>query len=464
MGRKIAIIGAGADAVLALIHLVGARDGIDCVYNDDIIYWIRDCSHKVENFGVQMDPMGVNIIGANTTLSCLDFHRRFDATRKLGMKYIGFGARRDHNFFNYYDTSESSLHVDEGKLVEFFWENFTKQHKWGDVVMVDKRVSSLEISKKGCKVDGEDLDFVVDCVRGALINQDDYHPAYYNPTDTTLTVNRRIPGDWNYTAFIACEHGYLTGIPTADAQTWVYSYDSDITTEEEAVKDFNKHCEVKKHCSYKKTEWDHNISDYCIHPCGRYARTGRALGFNDEFLGFKSYPEADLSEAIAMYLYEDPDRQFTNFQRMDVEERWEDNKIDYATTLAFYCQFGTQYKSDFWEKTRADSCRFLENRDMHLPDRREVYNDGYEQEFIPVHENIRLDYFRRQAENPRHLKMRMTDKGSDEMYRTVGSNYQIFIEAIKGLGAPYADKFPVMCDPVMPPEPFGEINLDPIEM
>ena len=62
-----------------------------------------------------MDPMGVNIIGANTTLSCLDFHRRFDATRKLGMKYIGFGARRDYNFFNYYDTSESSLHVDEGK-------------------------------------------------------------------------------------------------------------------------------------------------------------------------------------------------------------------------------------------------------------------------------------------------------------------------------------------------------------
>ena len=138
-----------------------------------------------------MDPMGVNIIGANTTLSCLDFHRRFDATRKLGMKYIGFGARRDYNFFNYYDTSESSLHVDEG-LVDP--GELTKQHKWGDVVMVDKRVNSLEISKQGCKVDGEDFDFV-DCVRGSLINKDDYHPAYYNPTDTTLTVNRRIPGD-----------------------------------------------------------------------------------------------------------------------------------------------------------------------------------------------------------------------------------------------------------------------------
>ena len=176
MSRKIAIVGAGVDAVLALIHLVGARDGIDCVYNDDVIYWIRDCSHKVENFGVQMDPMGVNIIGANTTLSCVDFHRKFDATRKLGMKYIGFGARRAHNLFNYYDNSESSLHVDEGKVVDFFWENFTKQYKWGDVVMVDKRVNSLEIGKKGCKVDGEDFDFVVDCVRGALINKDDYHP------------------------------------------------------------------------------------------------------------------------------------------------------------------------------------------------------------------------------------------------------------------------------------------------
>ena len=464
MSRKIAVIGAGADAVFAVLQLIAARDAIDCVYSDDVIYWIRDCNHKVENFGIQMDPLGVNVISANTALSCLDFKRRFDATRKLGMKYVGFGARRDHNFFVYYDISESSLHVDEGKLVDFFWENITNQHRWDDIKLVDKRVEELTISNEGCTIDGEEFDFVVDCVRGGLTCKEDYHEAYFNPTDTSLTINRRLAGDWNYSVYVACEHGYLTGIPTQDAQTWVYSYDSEQTTEKQAVADFKNNCPVAKHCSYKKTTFDKDISDYCIHPCKRYAKSGRALGFNDEFIGFRTYPDADMAEAIAMYLYEDPDRQFSRYQRRQVEERFEDAKRDYATTVAFYCQFGTKYKSDFWVKTMNDACKFLESREYHDVDRRIVYNDGYSHDVIPPHENIRLDYLRRQAENPRHLKMRMTDKGSDEMYRTIGSNYQIFVETIKGLGAPYANKFPVMSNPIMPPEPFGELDLTPIEI
>lgn len=52
---------------------------------------------------------------------------------------------------------------------------------------------------------------------------------------------------------------------------------------------------------------------------------------------------------------------------------------------------------------------------------------------------------------------------SDEPYRLLGS-YQIFTETIRGLGSPYAHKFPVMVPYIESKEPYGEINLDPIEL
>jgi hypothetical protein len=50
---------------------------------------------------------------------------------------------------------------------------------------------------------------------------------------------------------------------------------------------------------------------------------------------------------------------------------------------------------------------------------------------------------------------------SDEPYKMLGA-YQSFIQAAYGLGAPYADKFPLMSPLIDPPEKFGEIRLDPI--
>jgi len=40
--------------------------------------------------------------------------------------------------------------------------------------------------------------------------------------------------------------------------------------------------------------------------------------------------------------------------------------------------------------------------------------------------------------------------------------YQIFFQALYGLGAPYADKYPLMSPLWEPSEKFGEIALDSI--
>ena len=212
----------------------------------------------------------------------------------------------------------------------------------------------------------------------------------------------------------------------------------------------------------KISEYDKMLSDYCIHPNNRYARCGRALGFNDELNNFKNYLEGDLAEAISMYLFEDPERQQTEYQRLDVEDRYQDGKKDCASSLGFYLQEGSQYKTEFWEQTRTNACLCLENREyFDISTNLIQYEYLKMNELIPPEENIRLDYFRRLADDEQRLRQKQTAV-SDEPYRLLGS-YQIFTETTRGIGSPYAHLFPLMTD-MLPPssEPFGEINLDPI--
>jgi len=456
MGRRIAVIGAGADAVATVCQLISFRDTQDSVYQDDQITWIRDCSHKVENFGISVNTIWITALATNTTISTIDYFKRFDALQKIGLKLIGFGNRRDKNFHILFDPTEISMHLDERKICDFYWEHVENQHF--NINRIDKRVNELFFTENECLVDGEPYDFVVDCVRGGLWDKETYTPAYFNPTDTKLTINRKIPGDWDYTAYVACEHGYLTGIPTQDAQTWIYSYDSNITTEEEAVEDFNKHCAVKKYCSYKKTESDHMTSEYCVHKNKMYARCGRALGLNDDLTGYSNYVETDLGEAIAEFLFSDSVRPCNNLQHLEIEDRWKDCQIDHSVLMAFYTQFGSMYRSNFWQQTRIDACTFLEKKEIHSADRMEVYDKI--NNMIPKEENLRLDYFRHQAGDEYFLRQRMGDN-SDEPYRMLGP-YQSFIQAAYGLGAPYANKFPIMSPLWEPPEKHGEINLEPL--
>ncbi len=456
MSRKIAVIGAGADAVATVAQLIARRDNSDSIFQDDEITWIRDCSHKIDNFGVQVNTLWLTVIATNTTISTLDFHKRFDATQKLGLKFIGFGNRTDRNFFVMFDPTEVAMHIDEGKFVDFYWDNVQNQHF--NLNLVDKRAKDISFDEDSAYIDGEKFDFIVDCVRGGLWDKTSFKDALFNPSDTKLTVNRKIPGDWDYSAFIACEHGYLTGIPTQDAQTWIYSYDSNITTEEDAVEDFNKHCAVKKHCSYKKTESDHMTSEYCIHKNKMYARCGRALGLNDDLTGYTNYVETDLGEAIAEFLFSDPVMPCNNLLHLEIEDRWNDCQIDHSVLMAFYTQFGSRYRSNFWQQTRIDACTFLEKKEIHSADRMEVYDKI--NNMIPKEENLRLDYFRHQAGDEYFLRQRMGDN-SDEPYRMLGP-YQSFVQAAYGLGAPYANKFPLMSPLWEPPEKHGEINLEPL--
>ena len=163
-----------------------------------------------------------------------------------------------------------------------------------------------------------------------------------------------------------------------------------------------------------------------------------------------------------MYLFEDPVREQTEYQRLDVEDRYQDGKKDCASSLGFYLQEGSQYKTEFWEQTRTNACLCLENREyFDISTNLIQYEYLKMNELIPPEENIRLDYFRRLADDEQRLRQKQTAV-SDEPYRLLGS-YQIFTETTRGLGSPYAHLFPLMTD-MLPPssEPFGEINLDPI--
>ena len=259
MTRKIAIIG-GTDAVQVLLNCVSHRDTMDSVYQDDEIVWIRDCSHIIDDYGIQTESEWGEILGENTTLSTVHLSRLLDGKQKWGKKFIGFGNITPHNFYVMYEPTHVGWHLNGRKLVDLFWNSYTNTAK--NVRMIDSHVEYIDVQQDHVKILGEHYDFVIDCTRGAIWDHNSYSEALYKPTNATLTVNKKVEGKWNYTAHIAGKHGYLTGIPIKDAQTWIYSYDKNLTTLDDAIKDFNEHCEISVGELPKAIEYDNMLSEY----------------------------------------------------------------------------------------------------------------------------------------------------------------------------------------------------------
>jgi hypothetical protein len=84
MSRKIAVIGAGADAVATVAQLIARRDNSDSIFQDDEITWIRDCSHKIDNFGVQVNTLWLTVIATNTTIVHSTFIKDLMQLKNLG--------------------------------------------------------------------------------------------------------------------------------------------------------------------------------------------------------------------------------------------------------------------------------------------------------------------------------------------------------------------------------------------
>lgn len=435
--KKIAIIGAGVVGINCILRLIDEREDV----NTEII-WIYDSSSPIFGIGESTTPGIPSQISHTTNLSFYHAQEYFDATVKYGNKFIGWGNK--HNFIHWLDLHYHGIHFDTYKFSEFFLDSLPKTTK--GLTLLDQKIDDINITDDGIYLNGVRYDFVIDCAGKSLLDQDLYFDSPYPTVNTCLAVRLPEPADWNFTISYAHKNGWMFGIPLKTRRTWGYCYNSDITTEEEALNDL-KSIIKRDDIEYRKIEWKQRFSHYMLHPSGRYGKNGNALGFLEPLESFAGAYYDNVSNHLIWYaLYgHTKDEKF-----VDENNDWYFKEVvdDWLKNVSWMYHFGSKYDTPFWNMVKDVSKKYLNDPDVFDINNKMSFTDelwdyvGNDDELVQKFVWHELDYA---------LKI--------ELNQFI-KNYRDFIEVVDGMGATYSDKFPRTAPMVLCPEPHGELSQE----
>ena len=440
ISKRIAVVGAGVVGVNTLLRLIDERSpGIH-------VTWIYDSKIPIFGVGESTTPDLPSQIGHSTTLTNPHLKKYFDATIKYGNKFIGFGTK--HNFIRWLDLHSVGIHFDTRYFTQFFIKHLPEHTL--DFELIDETITHVGFTPDAVHVNNHKFDFIIDCTGGeSLIDQDQYIDSLIQSVNTSLVLKLPQSADWGVTISYAHRNGWMFGIPLQSRRTFGYNYNSNITTEEEALKDFRTIIPEALGYPYEKFSWKPRLSKYVLHHSGRYARNGNAVGFIEPLESLAGHYYDRISDEICEFALGNSHNDIDTINKVndwyytDVIDEWYKN-------LAWIYHFGSKYDSPFWSSIRTDSRDILNNKSI---------ND-----FIILNkdQNFTEDLFNIIGDDI-HLKRdfmlgRHDYIGND--LNTFCSNHKDFIEWVYGMGADYAHKFPLLVPPVNLNEDWGKLSFD----
>lgn len=433
--RRIAVIGAGVVGINCLLRLIDERDP-----GEVEIVWIYDSSTPIFGIGETTTPDLPSQISDSTNLSIRHAQKEFDATIKYGNKFIGWGNK--HNFVHWLDFHCHGLHFDTSKFSQYFLESLPSNTY--DFTLLDQKITDVNITNFGMYLNGERYDFVIDCSGKSLLDPDIYFDAPFPTVNTALTVRIPEAADWDYTITCATKNGWMFGVPLRSRHTWGYCYDSTITSEEEALEDL-KTIIKRDDINYRKVQWKQRLSGYLMHPSGKYAKNGNTLGFIDPLEGFAGsyYDQASnkiVEFACRGYMHVEGTHELNDWYYDHVVDDWIKNN-------AWCYHFGSMYDTPFWRRTKSVCTQYLNDPDVYEINKSESFTDELWQ---------RISY---DDDLKRKAVIGELEEAIGGLHSFV-SNYRHFVEMTYGMGAEYAERYPITSPMVVCPEPHGELSQE----
>jgi len=459
MGRKIAVVGASMEGFLQLALLVHGRRYYGPKHNltDDEYVLIHDPDKVYPFMMTGAGTVFFETLEREIFLTKRWMQKYADAALEgCGYKYIGWGNRRDKNFF----TQGCNLTFDIEKFRQEFVTN------GGDIFgpnvsIVETRIDSFEEVEDGIAINGDKYDYVIDCCDKQPLGWDlDYHAPSVEVSNSAIVFEKTSAGNFNYTMDYAAKYGHIIGLPHRTKQLWSYCYDSKLCTEDDIRADFASIFPEEVTQSYKSwsISWTPKVSNYVVHPVnGRYIRNGYSL-INIEPSTISSSEFSDfIGTAVNEYLFvsandspkekaevlEEIQNEYTNFILKTMQ-----------SLICFTYQYGSRHEEEFWINARDKSIQYLESPLFIHPNvfpgntwRTQILTDTWgDEEFRRIH-HVHESYEGQECPREYHLPFNWM------------ANPTAFYELSIGLGAPYADKFNTLgeCDP---PEDYGTIGYD----
>lgn len=332
MKKRIAVVGSNNAACLTALTLYKIGDSeIDL----EIYYEKEDFKSPFSE--------SISYETSKNIQSALNFNwyeNSINATQKLGSLYENWGTKNKSIFCR---TLPGKLHM-----------NYTPESLFNQIkdsgLIKTKKHSSVSLEKE------IDADYIFDCRDHALHSRDNEKYNFFeSPVDRFIVGNKdEVCDHLSYTKITAVDDGWYCTIPNGDKTTYIFAFNSNFLSEEDAPSVFTEMFDIEKmHC-----EKSANYIAKSIWQDERTIFNGKMLGSYDPLDGSINDFYARVANHAWDYIIrnhiteytKDFANNFVNFDMMQIHNY----------TLWHY-SYGSMCESPFWENAKKVSNKFIED-------------------------------------------------------------------------------------------------------
>tara|TARA_Y100001956_G_scaffold78378_1_gene90015 strand:+ start:574 stop:1632 length:1059 start_codon:yes stop_codon:yes gene_type:complete len=213
MHKRLAVVGAGNAGCISALHFNQYCPDLEIeIYHDSK-------NTPIERVG-QGTVLNVTELIFNT-LNLDWVSNKIGATVKTGILYKNWGVINDSFFHRFYRGSEMAMHYTPSKLSELVLNSSKFKVREQKINDPEKEIDS---------------DFIIDCRGRKAIDKNNVNKII-NPINAAL-ISSLPKRDILWTESIATANGWTFIVPTENSLSLGYLYNKNITSEEEAIKDF----------------------------------------------------------------------------------------------------------------------------------------------------------------------------------------------------------------------------------
>lgn len=349
--KRIAIIGAGNAGCITALHLHKHMPT-----DREIVIYHSPNTNPIERVGQSTTLDIVELI--QNTLGCNWYNNSIDATFKSGVLYEGWGKKND-KFFHPFPMYTMGMHFVPKKL--------------SNIVVESKHFTSIEkiITDPEKEIDA---DVIFDC-RGRHNRDKSNYDTLINPLNSVLLYKKEGRNyDQVYTRTVATPNGWTFVIPNVDSVSYGYLYNNNITSKEDARKDFLDRFELPE------TDGELIFENYMA----KNMFVGERTILNGNMYGFIEPLEATAMAGYQMICRYAWDGKFEGRPLHDCNNLIRKYFKEVQTFILWQYQYGSKYDTPFWEYARSlpfepdDKFRYMiDNFEPGLPTSTERYGQWH---------------------------------------------------------------------------------------
>lgn len=331
---KIAILGRGTSSIITTLVCLFRGHSVDIFYDPD--------SPPID-VGESTTPHTGQLILRTLHIPVGELVERDICSFKNGTHFIGWGVGKS---FRHHFENDHAFHFNTTKFNDFIHEQLKKR----GVIYHPTRIETYSylFNERKVLINDSKYDFLISC--SGWKDADEYVSPILETVNSAILFQKDDIEDTSYTIHRATENGYQFELPFPQEKTshCGYLFNNKLTDASEIYDDFKL-----KYPNCRKIEWK---PKYCkkLVQSDLEAYNGNRLFFAEPLQALSLHNYQLFAQYICDYLEE---RDYDSFVKTN--NQYFRQMYAYYETLAFHYQFGSKYKTIFWNMCQKESIKFL---------------------------------------------------------------------------------------------------------